>query len=265
MGAPSIAVEMTPWREYVLRVADSCLVHAQRLAEWCGHGPLLEEDIALTNMALDLLGQARALLAHVGRDLGVDEDQLAYLRDERDFRNLTLVEQPSRRSSAHSPGADFGEVMMRSFLFAAWLGQLWQRLHDSTDHELAAIAAKAAKETRYHQQHCGDWVVRLGDGTEESAKRMRVALERCWPYVNEMFAADATDEAAAAAGLGPARSGLREAWLAEVKPVLSDAQLALPAMTGFVSTGTLGRHSEHMGFLLAEMQVLQRTHPGGRW
>jgi len=263
----SIALERTPRVQYLLRIADTCLIHAQRLAEWCGHGPVLEEDIALTNMALDLMGQTRALLTHAGRLDGnaFDEDQLAFLRDERDFFNLTLVEQPMRRSSAHAPGGDFADTVLRNFLLASWLQLLWQQLADSSDAEVAGIAAKALKEARYHQQHAGDWVQRLGDGTEESAARLRAALGRAWPYTQEMFEHDGVDEAAAASGLGPARQALREAWQQAVAEVFAAAGLALPAATPFVSTGTLGRHSEHMGFMLAEMQVLQRTHPGGRW
>lgn len=261
--ADSIRLNLTLPVRYVLRIADTCLIHAQRLAEWCGHGPVLEEDIALTNMALDLLGQARALLTHAAtlEGSGYDEDQLAYLRDERDFFNLTLVEPPMRRSSAHAPAGDFADTVLRNFLLAAWLKALWTGLATSKDVTLAAIAAKALKETRYHVEHAGDWVVRLGDGTEESAARMRAALQRAWPYTNEMFADDAVD----ACGLGPARSGLRVAWQVEVDAVFAQAQLIPPPATPFLSTGTQGRHSEHLGFMLAEMQVLQRQFPGGRW
>ncbi len=266
-AAGSIRLNLTLPVQYVLRIADTCLIHAQRLAEWCGHGPVLEEDIALTNMALDLVGQARALLAHAGRleGQGFDEDQLAFLRDERQYFNLTLVEQPMRRSSAHAPGGDFADTVIRNFLLATWLKALWTRLAASSDSDLAAIAGKAVKEARYHQQHAGDWVVRLGDGTEESAARMRMALERAWPYAHEMFQRDAVDAAAETTGLGPARDALRDAWQAEVAAVAADARLAVPADTPFMSTGTLGRHSEHMGFILAEMQSLQRQYPGGRW
>ncbi len=263
----SLRPRITPRVQYILRIADTCLIHAQRLAEWCGHGPALEEDIALTNMALDLLGQARALLTHTGTLDGnaFDEDQLAFLRDENMFFNLTLVEQPMRRSSAHAPGTDFADTVLRNFLLASWLRLLWERLATSTDAELSAIAGKAVKEARYHQQHAGDWVVRLGDGTAESAARLRAALERLWPYTNEMFERDAVDDSAAASGLGPRRDSLRDDWHLAVGPVLHEASLAAPPATPFVSTGTRGRHSEHLGFMLAEMQVLQRSHPGGRW
>ena len=267
MAVASIHIEMTPHVEYVLRIADTCLIHAQRLAEWSGHGPVLEEDIALTNMALDLLGQARALLSHAGTLDGnrFDEDQLAFLRDERDFRNLTLVEQPLRKPSAHSPGGDFADTVLRNFLLACWLEVLWERLLGSSDVVLSGIAAKALKEARYHQQHSGGWVVRLGDGTHESAARMQAALERIWPYTHELFANDRIDAEAQARSIGPTRQSLRPAWDADVAALLAEAQLPPPVDTPFVSGGTQGRHSEHMGYILAEMQTLQRSFPGGRW
>ncbi len=269
--ADSIRLNLTPMLRYILRIADTALIHAQRLGEWAGHGPVLEEDIALTNMALDLLGQARALLTHVaqlegqGRAQPFSEDQLAFLRDDAQFLNLTLVEQPMRRGSAHSPGGDFADTVLRNFLLATWFKLAWQRLATSSDAQLAAIAGKAVKEARYHQQHAGDWVVRLGDGTEESARRMATAVERAWPYTAEMFQRDAVDAEAEASGLGPARDALAADWQREVAAVFNEAGLSLPAASPFVSTGTLGRHSEHMGFILAEMQSLQRAHPGGRW
>ncbi len=265
--AESIRLNLTPALQYLLRIADTCLIHAQRLVEWCGHGPALEEDIALSNMALDLLGQARALLAHAARaeGQGFDEDQLAFLRDESEYFNLTIVELPMRRSSAHAPGGDFAATVLRNFLLASWLKALWAQLVTSTDSELAGIAGKAVKEARYHQQHAGDWVVRLGDGTAESARRMRAAVERAAPYTAEFFQRDGIDSAAEASGLGPARDSLQAVWTAEVRAVLSEAQLTWPPPTPFISSGTLGRHSEHMGFILAEMQSLQRQHPGGRW
>jgi len=265
--ASSVSLRLTPAVHYVLRLADTCLIHTQRLAEWCGHGPVLEEDIALTNMALDLIGQARALFARAAglEGQGWDEDQLAFLRDERDYFNLTLVELPMRRSSAHAPGTDFADTVLRNFLLASWFKVLWSRLAASADAQLAAIAGKALKEARYHQQHAGDWVIRLGDGTEESARRMRAALEHLWPYTHEMFVRDAVDVAAEATRLGPARDTLRDAWLREVLAVFTQAQLQPPADVPFVSTGMQGRHSEHLGFILAEMQTLQRQHPGSRW
>jgi ring-1,2-phenylacetyl-CoA epoxidase subunit PaaC len=267
MGASSIRMGDDLAVTYVLRLADTCLVHAQRLAEWCGHGPILEEDIALTNLSLDLLGQARALLSHAGTldGQGHDEDRLAFLRDERDYRNLTLVEQPTRRDSAHSPGGDFADVQVRNLLLGVWLKLHWQGLMSSRDGELAAIAGKAVKESRYHVEHAAQWVVRLGDGTEESARRTRAALARAWPYTAEMFVADEVDTHAVAQGLGPSRGSLREDWKAEVKAVLDEATLEMPADSKFISTGSRGVHSEHMGFILAEMQHLQRAFPGGVW
>ena len=265
----SIAFRASPPQQYLLRIADTCLIHAQRLAEWCGHGPVLEEDIALTNMALDLLGQARGLLTHVGQ-LGApaavfSEDQLAFLRDHRQFFNLTLVEQPLRKGSAHAPGGDFADTVLRNFLLATWLKLLWQRLGASADADVAAIAGKAVKEARYHQQHAADWVVRLGDGTPESAQRLVAALTRAWPYTAEMFQRDAVDAHAEASGLGPARDALWAEWRADVTSVFAEALLAVPADTPLISTGSQGLHSEHMGFILAEMQVLQRSFPGGAW
>jgi ring-1,2-phenylacetyl-CoA epoxidase subunit PaaC len=253
---------MKPDVEYVLRIADTALIHAQRLSEWCGHAPILEEDIALTNMALDLLGQARALLTHAGalEGEGRDEDRLAFLRDERDFRNVTLVELPLKRG-----GGDFADTMLRNFFVATWFKALWQRLKASSDGELAAIAAKALKESRYHQQHAADWVVRLGDGTDESAARMCAAVDRAWQYVAELFEADAVDDAAAQAGLGPRCSELRDEWFADVKTVFDEALLGIPADGPFRSSGRSGMHSEHLGYMLAEMQHLQRAYPGGVW
>lgn len=244
--------------QYLLRVADTGLILAQRLGEWCGHAPILEEDIAMTNMALDLVGQARALLTRAGQIEGRshDEDQLAFLRDERDYFNATLVELPR---------GDFAFSVLRNAMVATLLKLLWERLEASSDAEVAAIAAKAIKEARYHQQHAADWVVRLGDGTEESRARMEAALAQLWRYVPELFAADAVDEAARASGLGPAWSELRETWFAEMGAVLDEATLAMPAESAFMSTGKRGVHSEHMGYILAEMQHLQRAYPGGVW
>lgn len=260
-------LQLTPPLRYVLRLGDTALIHAQRLCEWCGHGPVLEEDIALSNMALDLLGQARALLTHAAQQAGggLDEDQLAFLRDEGQFLNFTLAELPLRKPSAHAPGGDFADTVLRNFLLATWFKALWARAQQSNDSELAGIAAKALKEARYHQQHAGDWVVRLGDGTAESARRMQAAVHRAWPYTAELFAHDEVDAAAQASGLGPARRELQADWQRDVDTVLAAAQLQAPAATPFLSTGSLGVHSEHLGHVLAELQFLQRRFPGGRW
>ena len=258
----SITVSSHPSVQYLLRIGDSCLIMAQRLAEWCGHAPVLEEDIAMTNMALDLIGQARAVLGRAGEleaELGGeahDEDQLAFLRDERDFRNCTIVELPR---------GDFAVTMLRNCALAIFLKLLWERLAASSDAELAAIAGKAVKEARYHQEHAGGWVVRLGDGTAESAARMKAALDTLWPYFAEIFESDAIDEQAAATGLGPRWAELAADWREEFAAVLGAAGLALPADRAFRSTGKAGRHSEHLGYILAEMQHLQRAFPGGVW
>jgi len=254
----SIQVPADPKLQYLLRLGDTCLILGQRLGEWCGHAPILEEDIALANMALDLIGQARGVLTLAGQQCpqGYDEDHLAFLRDERDYRNPTIAELPR---------GDFAFTVLRNTLLSTFLKLLWQRLQDSSDTELAAIAAKALKEARYHQQHAADWLVRLGDGTEESRRRVEAALATLWPYAAELFEDDAVDAAAAASDLGPAGSELREAWLAEIEAIFGEVHLALPGDSAFRSSGRRGVHSEHMGYILAEMQYLQRAYPGGAW
>ena len=258
----SVQLQRAAEVQYVLRIGDTALVLAQRLAEWCGHAPVLEEDIALANMALDLVGQARALLTRAGQLEGehggqaLDEDQLAFLRDERDYFNATLAELPR---------GDFAVTTLRNLFAATWFKLLWERLGESADADLAATAGKAVKEARYHQQHAADWVVRLADGTDESRRRMVDALDALWRYTPELFETDAIDDAAAASGLGPRRSELREPWRAEIAAVFAEAGLALPKDAAFRSTGMRGVHSEHMGFVLAEMQSLQRSFPGGVW
>jgi ring-1,2-phenylacetyl-CoA epoxidase subunit PaaC len=243
-----------PFR-YVLRLADTCLISAQRLSEWCGHAPILEEDIAMSNIALDLVGQARALLSHAaaldGR--GHDEDQLAFLREERDYLNPVLVELPR---------GDFAFTQLRQAGLALWLLLFWEKLESSSDAELAAIAAKAVKEARYHFEHAGDWVVRLGDGSEESTARMKAALTTLWPYFNELFEADEID---GGQSLGPGWNELHEGWHARFAALLQAAGLPVPGPSKYQSRGRNGVHSEHMGPLLAQMQVLQRAYPGGRW
>ena len=259
----SIQLTKTPELQYLLRLGDTCLILGQRLGEWCGHGPVLEEDIALTNMSLDLIGQARALLTRAGQlqSPAFDEDQLAFLRDERDYLNPTLVELPN---GPGKPG-DFALTVLRNLMVSTLLKLLWQKLADSSDAELAAIAGKAIKEARYHQQHAADWVVRLGDGTDESHRRSQAALDTLWRFTPELFEADAVDEAAAASGLGPRWADVQADWSAEVGEVLAEAGLKTPAETAFRSTGRRGVHTEHMGFILAEMQQLQRAFPGGAW
>ena len=259
----SIQLNLTPQLQYLLRLGDTCLILGQRLGEWCGHAPVLEEDIALTNMALDLIGQARALLTRAGQTEGraFDEDQLAFLRDERHYFNPTLVELPN---GPGRPG-DFATTVLRNLMVSTLLKLLWEKLAESSDSELAAIAGKALKEARYHQQHAADWVVRLGDGTNESHQRCQAALDALWRYVPELFEADAVDDAAAASGLGPRWADVQGAWATEVGEVLAEATLTPPADSRFRSTGKRGVHTEHMGFILADMQYLQRTFPGGAW
>ena len=258
METTTTTTATTAQLDYVLRIADSALVLGQRLSEWCGHGPVIEEDIALANTALDLIGQARLLLTHAGsiEGQGRDEDALAYLRAEPEYRNLTICELPNE---------DFGRTSLRNFLHSAFQLQLWRALASSRDAQLAAIAGKSIKETRYHLQHAADWTVRLGDGTEESHARMQRALDYLWPYTAEFFSPLATDAQAEAEGVGPAWSSLAPAWEQAVLPVLEAATLRLPQRTPFLSRGKEGRHSEHMGHLLAQMQYLQRAYPGAKW
>jgi ring-1,2-phenylacetyl-CoA epoxidase subunit PaaC len=265
-GGPSAGAAGLPESahiQYVLRLADNALVLGQRLSQWCGHGPLLEEDIALTNIALDQIGQARLLLSHAGQleGRGRDEDSLAYLRDEPDFRNWTLLELPNG-VGAHD---DYAIVIARNLIFSALQVPLWDALTRSGDAGLAAIAAKSIKEARSHLRHAGDWLVRLGDGTDESHARAQAALERLWPYTNELWAVDPVEQAVTAAGIGPLTCDLKPAWNAAVDAVLASATLKRPADGAFVSSGKRGVHSEHMGFLLAEMQSLARAHPGAKW
>lgn len=254
----SIRLERSAPVQYLLRIADTHLILAQRLGEWCGHAPVLEEDIALSNMALDLIGQSRGLLTRAGQlEPGAyDEDQLAFLREERDYFNATLAELPR---------GDFAFTVLRNLFIATWGKQLWSRLLDSRDAEVAAIAGKAIKEVRYHQQHAADWLVRLADGTAESRRRTEAALKDAWRYTAELFEEDAVDESADRTGLGPRRADLRAAWLVDIEAVFGEGRLAVPAPEDFRSTGMRGVHSEHMGRLLADMQYLQRSFPGGAW
>jgi len=248
--------------EYLLRLGDTTLVLSQRLGQWCGHGPVLEEDLALTNTALDLLGQARMWLTLAGEveGAGRDEDRLAYLRDAPQFRNLLLVERPN---------GHYGDTMARQFLFDTWHYFLLIRLARSADERVAAIAAKALKEVTYHARRSADLVVRLGDGTALSHARMQAAIDAAWPYVGEMFVGDAIDQDLAARGIACELSSLRDEWLAQVREVLDEATLAMPqedeAFHPAHRGGRQGRHTEHLGYILAEMQHLQRAYPGASW
>ncbi|HUR89151.1 MAG TPA: 1,2-phenylacetyl-CoA epoxidase subunit PaaC [Ramlibacter sp.] len=254
----SIRVSGDPQIQYLLRIGDTALILAQRIAEWTGHAPVLEEDIALANIGLDLLGQARGVLTRAGEleGAGHDEDQLAFLREERDYRNATIVELPR---------GDFAFTVVRNTMMATFFKVLWARLAQSSDAEVAAIAGKAIKEARYHQQHSADWLVRLGLGTDESKRRVTAALNDLWRYGAELFASDAIDEAAAQSKLGPRWGDLEDEWIAQMTAILGEAGLEVPAAIAFLSTGKQGKHSEHMGFILTDMQYLQRAFPGGTW
>jgi len=243
---------------YVLSLADDALVLGHRLSEWSGRGPTLEEDIALSNLALDLIGQARLCYAYAGEieGLGRDEDALAYLRDERAYRNLLLLEQPN---------GDFAMTMVRHLLYAAFLDPYFKALSASADPRLAAIGAKAAKEMAYHLRHAAEWVIRLGDGTEDSRARTAAALDELWMYTGEMFEMDAGETALSVAGIAVDRASIRPAWEATLARVLGEATLARPADRWMQGGGRAGQHGEHLGHLLAEMQVLHRAHPGASW
>jgi ring-1,2-phenylacetyl-CoA epoxidase subunit PaaC len=258
---------------YVLRLADTALILGQRNAEWCGHGPVLEEDIALANMSLDLIGQARLLYAHAAELEHVatgrqrNEDDYAYFRSEREFANYTLVELPHcgpLGGTAHAD-KDYAVTIVRNFLHASLMAHLWTALTASTDHQLAAIAGKSIKETRYHVHHSREWLIRFGDGTDESQRRAQAALDYLMPYTREFFSNDATEDALAAQHIGPHTADLEAAWQADVQAALDEATLTWPAAVKHVSTGKHGEHSEHMGFLLAEMQSIARQHPGATW
>jgi ring-1,2-phenylacetyl-CoA epoxidase subunit PaaC len=258
---------------YVLRLADSALILGQRNAEWCGHGPVLEEDIALANMSLDLIGQARLLYSHAAvleaalTGAAKTEDDYAYWRAEREFANYTLVELPHcgpLAATAHAD-KDYAVTIVRNFLYAALMAHVWTALEASPDAQLAAIASKSIKETRYHLHHAREWLIRFGDGTEESHRRAQRALDHLMPYTREFFATDAVEEAVAAAGLAPRIADFEAAWLDDVKAALDEATLALPEPVQHVTTGKHGEHSEHMGYLLAEMQSVARQHPGATW
>lgn len=245
--------------EWLLRCGDNALILSQRLSEWCGKGPALEEDMAATNVALDLLGQATLWLSYAGEVEGKerDEDQLAFLRDAHDFRNALLVEQPN---------GDYGDTLMRQFYFDSWHYFFLQALQQSSDARIAGIAEKSIKEVSYHLRRSGDLIVRLGDGSAESHRRMQQSADQLWMYTGELFAADAIDTAMTQQGIAPDLAQLREAWLTHVREIFAEATLTMPDPAAWMqSGGKTGRHSEHLGFLLAEMQFLQRAYPGSTW
>lgn len=257
-AAPARTNKADALERYVLRLADLSLVLGQRLGEWIGHAPALEEDLGLANIALDLLGQARLLLAYAGEleGRGRSEDDLAFLRSPTEYLNPTLAEQPN---------GDFGQTIVRQVLIDAFQSVLYEALARSADERLAAIAAKASKETRYHLRYSADWLVRLGDGTAESRACVAGALERLWPYTCELFEEDEVDRAMAEAGIAPRLAELRPAWIAQVDRILREATLERPAERHYHWAGKRGEHSEHLGYLLAEMQWMQRAYPGAHW
>jgi len=243
---------------YVLRLADNALVLGHRLSEWCGHAPVLEEDLALGNMGLDLIGQARALYTYAGEieGRGRDEDALAYLRDARDFRNILLVEQPN---------GDFAVTMVRQLIYAAFAHPHFTALTRSRDATLAAVAAKSVKELAYHLRHCAEWTIRLGDGTTESHRRTQAAVDELMPYAGEMFEVDEVEAPLIAAGIAIDPAPLAAEFDRTLTHILAEATLVRPASAWSQTGGRSGRHSEHLGHILAELQFLQRAYPGARW
>jgi ring-1,2-phenylacetyl-CoA epoxidase subunit PaaC len=244
--------------EYLLRHGDDRLVLGHRLSEWCGHAPILEEDIALANIALDFVGQANLLLALAGQveGQGRDADALAYFREAVDFRNLQLVELPK---------GDFAFTIVRQFLFAAYDVPLLESLQRSRHADLAGITAKAFKEARYHLRHSAEWVIKLGDGTAESHARAQSALDELWRYTGELFTTDDVDRRVAAVGFAPDLGALESGWRARVTAVVSEATLTLPESAPAMLGGRRGRHTEHLGHMLAEMQIVARSFPGATW
>ena len=243
---------------YLLRLGDTSLILGQRLGEWVGHAPALEEDLGLGNLALDLIGQARLLLTYAGEveGRGRDEDALAFLRDAPEFANLTLSEQPN---------GDFGQTIVRQWLIDGWQLEVYEALQSSTDRRLAGIAAKSLKETRYHYRFSSAWLIRLGDGTPESHRRVQDSLDALWRFTGELFAPDEIEERLLATGIAPPLGALEPRWSARVEEVLREATLTRPAPMSFRWHGKRGMHTEHLGHMLGEMQHLQRTYPGAQW
>ena len=258
MAIASITVSETPLVLYTLRRADDALILGHRLSEWCGHAPMLEEDMALSNIALDLLGQARELYSYAAKVEGKDndEDKFAYLRDVRQYRNLLLVEQPN---------GDFAHTLVRQFFYSAFADLYWGGMVKSSDATLAAIAAKSEKESAYHLRHSSEWIVRLGDGTEESRARAQAAIDHLWAFTGEMFAIDDSERGLIDQGVAIDPATLRQQWLNIVSSVVSEATLDLPKNHWMQQGGRSGRHSEHLGHLLSELQSMQRTFPGATW
>jgi ring-1,2-phenylacetyl-CoA epoxidase subunit PaaC len=243
---------------YVLRLGDLSLVLGQRLGEWVGHSPALEEDLGLANVALDMIGQARLLFSYAGEveGLGRDEDDIAFRREHGQYLNPILVEQPN---------GDFGRTIVRQVLIDAFQLELFERMSTSTDERLAAIASKTVKEVRYHLRYSSGWLVRLGDGTAESHARVQSALDALWPYTVELFAEDELDRTMADGGVAPRLAEVHGAWLRRIEGIFAEATLKRPVDRAYSWHGKRGQHSEHLGYILAEMQHLQRAYPDARW
>jgi ring-1,2-phenylacetyl-CoA epoxidase subunit PaaC len=258
MSVASIKVSETPLVLYALRRADDALILGHRLSEWCGHAPAMEEDMALANMGLDLLGQARELYGYAAKveGMGNDEDKFAYLRDVRQYRNLLLVEQPN---------GDFARTMVRQFFYAAFADLYWRAMMRSGDATLAAIAAKSEKESAYHVRHASEWIVRLGDGTEESHRRAQSAIDDLWAFTGEMFTVDDSERGLINRGIAIDPASLHASWLKSITAVINEATLSLPKGDWMQQGGRDGRHSEHLGHLLSELQSMQRSFPGATW
>ena len=260
---------MSATANYLLHLADNAVVLGQRNAEWCGHGPIIEEDIALANVSFDLIGQARLLYQQAAIELGggATEDKLAYFRDVPDFRNYTLLELPHHSALVGyaKTDMDYGTTIVRNFLYSALMVLVWEALQQSKDEQLAAIAAKSLKEVRYHLRHSRDWLIRLGDGTDESHARVQAALDHLMPYTQEFWIDSSIESAAVAAGVGVNVANLRAQWDALVDDALAQATLKRSSADGYVTQGKNGLHSEHLGFLLTEMQSLARAHPNATW
>jgi ring-1,2-phenylacetyl-CoA epoxidase subunit PaaC len=251
MATASPVADVDARHEYLLRLGDDSLVLGQRLSEWCGHGPVLEVDISLANLALDLVGQARLLLGEAG-----DGDQLAFHRDVLDFKNCLLVEQPN---------GDFAQTIARHLLYTTWQQMLFQRLAQSSDRFLVEFATKAVKEVAYHRELAAEWTIRLGDGTDESSRRMAEGLDWCWRFVAELFEVDEVLQAAIDAGIAPDPRSFEEEYRSAIGAVLVEAKLEVPADQRAILGGRRGHHSEHLGHLLAVMQYLPRTYPDATW
>jgi len=258
MPIASITVAESPLVLYALRRGDDALILGHRLSEWCGHAPMMEEDMALANIGLDLIGQARELYSYAGvaEGAGRDEDAYAYLRDVRHYRNLLLVEQPN---------GDFARTMVRQLFYSAFADPYWRAMMGSTDETLAAIAAKSEKESAYHLRHASEWVIRLGDGTDESHRRAKAAVDDLWAFTGELFHRDDSDAALIDSGAIVDPETLRAEWTATVSSVLQAATLTAPASGWMQKGGRSGQHSEHLGHLLSELQTLQRSFPGASW